>query len=228
MINAQYKAARADRLGWDEADFDAWYAALGLGPDGRPVDNIAIAYGAKIENAIGGSGDDVMIGNALDNVLKGGDGLDVIRLGGGDDTFVAEIGSAKESLKSGTMSVDIITDFDASGDDLIDLSGLGSFAFGGTDRNKDAGDLTYKVYDSINGAENALGFDIDGQAGASGVSGPVTIVYGNLDGGTPEFAIILLNTRGVDASDFIFADPAAAHSSAMSGAGLYQSDYYFA
>lgn len=228
MINAQYKAARADRLGWDEADFDAWYAALGLGPDGRPVDNIAIAYGAKIENAIGGSGDDVMIGNALDNVLKGGDGLDVIRLGGGDDTFVAEIGSAKESLKSGTMSVDIITDFDASGDDLIDLSGLGSFTFGGTDRNKDAGDLTYKVYDSINGAENALGFDIDGQAGASGVSGPVTIVYGNLDGGTPEFAIILLNTRGVDASDFIFADPAAAHSSAMSGAGLYQSDYYFA
>ena len=38
-----------------------------------------------------------------------------------------------------------------------------------------------------------------------GVSGPVTVVSGNLDGGSPDFASILLNTRGVDASDFLFS-----------------------
>ena len=236
MINAQYKAARAANLGWDEDDFDAWYAALGLGPDGRPVDNIAIAYGAKIENATGGSGNDLIIGNALKNVLVGnggndviigGDGLDTIKLGAGNDIFVAEIGSTTTRLKTGTMPVDIITDFDASGDDLIDLSGLGSFTFDGTNANKDAGDLTYKVYDSITGAENALGIDIDGQAGASGVSGPVTIVYGNTNGGSPDFALILLNTRGVDAGDFILSSPAAQSLAAGSGAA-YLSDYYFA
>jgi serralysin len=236
MINAQYKAARAANLGWDEDDFDAWYAALGLGPDGRPVDNIAIAYGAKIENATGGSGNDLIIGNALKNVLVGnggndviigGDGLDTIKLGAGDDIFVAEIGSTTTRLKTGTMPVDIITDFDASGDDLIDLSGLGSFTFDGTNANRDAGDLTYKVYDSITGAENALGIDIDGQAGASGVSGPVTIVYGNTNGGSPDFALILLNTRGVDAGDFILSSPAAQSLPAGSGAA-YLSDYYFA
>ena len=109
------------------------------------------------------------------------------------------------------MSVDIITDFDAAGDDLIDLSNIDqSFTFRGTNANKNDGDLTYKTYTSVNGAENALGFDIDGQPGASGISGPVTVVYGNVDGGAPDFAIILLNTSSVSASDFIFADPAAA------------------
>ncbi|HET6943448.1 MAG TPA: M10 family metallopeptidase C-terminal domain-containing protein [Sphingomicrobium sp.] len=204
-----------------EADFAAFFAANGVGPDGRPVDNIAIAYNAEIENAIGGSGNDQLIGNDLDNILKGnggndvllggngsdriygGDGLDVVKLGAGDDMFVAEIGATKSVLKTGKMSVDILTDFDANGNDTIDLSGLGSFHFDGTSANKDAWDLTYKVYESVNGAERALGIDIDGQSGASNVLGPVTVVYGNLDGGNPDLAIILLNTNGVDPGDFL-------------------------
>ena len=239
-----------------------------LGPNSTLVrGGYTIANGVVIENATGGSGNDVLIGNTANNVLSGnagndtlmgrggndrliagagddrvwgGDGLDVVSLGAGNDVFVAEIGSTTARLKTGTMPIDIITDFDALGDDLIDLSGLGSFTFRGTSANKNAGDLTYKVYDSINGAENALGFDIDGQPGASGVSGPVTIVYGNTDGGAPDFAIILLNTRGVDANDFIFANSAspasvASFGGATLGGDLYQSpisqfqsDYYFA
>ena len=38
--------------------------------------NVAIAHGTLIENAIGGSGDDVIVGNEADNVLHGGDGDD--------------------------------------------------------------------------------------------------------------------------------------------------------
>lgn len=47
--------------------------------------NVAIAYGAVIENAIGGSGADALTGNATANVLRGGGGDDVLVGLGGDD-----------------------------------------------------------------------------------------------------------------------------------------------
>ena len=223
-----------------DAQIDLLAATLDYTPTGGGVVSFAhgvwggytIANGVEIENATGGSGDDVLLGNGAANMLTGndgddfllgrggsdillggagvdtitgGDGLDVASLGAGDDIFVAEIGEAKVGTKMGTMSVDIITDFDGSGNDLIDLSGLDqAFTFKGTDANKADGDLTYKTYTSINGAEQALGFDIDGNPGASGVSGPVTVVLGNVDGGKPDFMIVLLGTASVDASDFIF------------------------
>lgn len=111
MIDPEYYAARAERLGWDQEDFDAWYAALGLGPDGRPVDNIAIAYGAVIENAIGGSGDDRIIGNQANNRLTGGAGDDILTGDRGSDVFIF----------ANDGSVDTITDF-ATRSDKIDLS----------------------------------------------------------------------------------------------------------
>jgi serralysin len=198
----------------------------------RVKGGFTIANGVVIENATGGGGNDVLLGNAANNVLTGnggndtlmgregndqilggagvdtvfgGDGIDVINLGAGDDIFVAENG-AKSSTKAGSWSWDVITDFDANGDDKIDLSGFDeTFHFRGTNANKAAGDVSFKVYDSINGAEKALGIDIDGQPGASGVSGPVTIVYVNHDGGSPDVGIVLLHTSSVDASDFIFS-----------------------
>jgi len=48
---------------------------------------LAIAYGAVIENAIGGSGGDRIIGNAADNELSGGGGSDTLQGGAGDDTL---------------------------------------------------------------------------------------------------------------------------------------------
>lgn len=65
-------------------------------------------------------------------------------------------------------------------------------------------DLSYKVYDSVNGAENALGFDIDRQDKPSTYAGPVTVVFGNVDGGSPDFAIVLLGVNGVNSTDFVF------------------------
>ena len=164
--------------------------------------------GGDGDDVIGGAaGNDLINGGAGVDRVEGGDGLDVVTLGGGNDVFVAEVGATKQATRAGLMSVDIITDFDASdaGNDLIDVSGLGAdFNFRATNANKNAGDLTYKTYDSITGAENALGFDIDGQPGAGGVSGPVTVVYGNIDGGAADFAIVLLNTSNVSADDFIY------------------------
>lgn len=50
--------------------------------------NLSIAYGVEIENALGGNGDDTLIGNALDNVLVGGKGSDQIDGQSGSDTAV--------------------------------------------------------------------------------------------------------------------------------------------
>ncbi|HEY9819691.1 MAG TPA: M10 family metallopeptidase C-terminal domain-containing protein [Candidatus Sericytochromatia bacterium] len=50
--------------------------------------NIAIAFGVTIENATGGSGDDILIGNQVNNVLKGGAGDDIINPGLGSYDFV--------------------------------------------------------------------------------------------------------------------------------------------
>ena len=49
------------------------------------TDNLAIAYGVTIENAVGGAGDDVIIGNAAANDLHGGGGNDTIDGGAGID-----------------------------------------------------------------------------------------------------------------------------------------------
>lgn len=222
-----------------DAQIDLTAATLDYSPTGGGVvsfvDNVwggyTIANGVVIENATGGLGNDVLLGNSAANTLTGnggndtlmgrggndlllggdgvdrvtgGDGLDVVTLGGGNDIYVAELDVTRVQTKQGKMSVEIITDFDAAGDDLIDLSGLDqAFSFRGTNHNKNAGDLTYRTYKSVTDAERALGVDIDGQPGAGGVSGPVTIVYGNTDGRDPDFALVLLNTRAVSADDFV-------------------------
>lgn len=55
---------------------------------GALTGNVAIALGAVIENAIGGSGSDTLYGNSADNVLTGGLGNDYIDGGLGTDTVV--------------------------------------------------------------------------------------------------------------------------------------------
>jgi Ca2+-binding RTX toxin-like protein len=51
------------------------------------TNNLCIAYGVEIENAIGGSGNDKLTGNSANNSLDGGTGNDVMYGGAGNDTF---------------------------------------------------------------------------------------------------------------------------------------------
>ncbi|MDI2595286.1 serralysin family metalloprotease [Pseudomonas sp. N3-W] len=105
---------------------------------GGLVGNVSIAHGVTLENAIGGSGNDLLIGNAVANDLQGGAGNDIIYgAGGGDslwggagaDTFV--YGAASDS----TMTApDWIMDF-TTGQDKIDLSGIAGFATGAATLN---------------------------------------------------------------------------------------------
>jgi len=60
---------------------------------------IAIAYGTIIENALGGYGSDVLIGNDANNLLNGGDGSDSLQGGKGADTLVG--GGGIDTLQGG-------------------------------------------------------------------------------------------------------------------------------
>ena len=185
---------------------------------GANVENLTLTGSAKI--GTGNELNNVIIGNAAANILSGGagddrlvggDGRDFMTGGSGRDVFVAELNSVKSSGKSGTFSTDTILDF-TSGTDKIDLSGFGfkNIDITGLGANRDAGDVSIRVFDSVKGAETALGYDIDGIDGTSTYTGPVTIVYINLDGGAPDIALSLIGTGTVTANDFILSSPQAA------------------
>ncbi|CAN5402346.1 hypothetical protein BH10PSE4_BH10PSE4_32590 [soil metagenome] len=100
--------------------------------------NVAIAENVGIENAIGGSGADVIFGNALANLLQGGGGTDQLSGGGGADTLIGGGGSDTLTGVGGAdvfrgtraeLSGDTITDFAVG--DVINISdvNLAGFSF---------------------------------------------------------------------------------------------------
>ena len=105
---------------------------------GGLVGNVSIAYGVTVENAVGGSGNDLLIGNAKANSLFGGAGDDILYGGGGGDTLVG--GEGADTFVFGAASdstdnqPDWIMDF-KSGLDKIDLSGIAEFSSGAATLN---------------------------------------------------------------------------------------------
>ncbi|EIK73065.1 extracellular metalloproteinase, serralysin family [Pseudomonas synxantha BG33R] len=89
--------------------------------------NVGIAYNAIIENAIGGAGNDLLVGNEVANQLKGGDGNDRLYGAGGADMLWG--GKGKDEFVYGKLSEstqaepDRIMDF-VSGEDKVDVSGI--------------------------------------------------------------------------------------------------------
>ncbi len=93
--------------------------------------NISIAYKTIIENAIGGKGDDTLIGNPFDNNLRGGDGNDLFYGGAGNDLLY---GGSGNDIIYGELGNDVL--FGDDGDDmLIDYYGANMLDGGkGNDR----------------------------------------------------------------------------------------------
>lgn len=84
---------------------------------------LAIASGTSIENAWLGDGDDIVIGNALANIVQGGRGADVITGGGGADTLYGGPGHDMFVYNALADAGDTIKDF-RSGEDAVDLVSL--------------------------------------------------------------------------------------------------------
>ena len=106
---------------------------------GGLTSNVSIAFGAVIENAIGGSGADQLFGNSSNNDLKGGAGNDTLFGGLGNDTLDAgawaggsfqylfgEAGSDtyRISKNSGLVFVDAGSENATSGTDKVVFSDL--------------------------------------------------------------------------------------------------------
>jgi serralysin len=89
-----------DSAGTDTLNLSGWSSAsvVSLVPGvyssvNNMTNNLVIAYGAVIENAVGGSGADAITGNTAANLLDGGPGHDQLTGGGGDDTFIGGTGN---------------------------------------------------------------------------------------------------------------------------------------
>lgn len=131
---------------------------------------------------MGGSGNDILVGDSGNDVIFGGSGGDSIDAGGTGDQDVVVYGavlSASDVLSNGS---DTITNFDANatgGQDVIDLDALfDSLDFSNADRAADAG---FKVV----GNQLFVDLDNNNSTGANGgfeyLLATVTTVSGTLD-----------------------------------------------
>jgi serralysin len=84
---------------------------------GGYIGNVSIARGCSIENAVGGSGADVLIGNDLANRIIGNAGNDTISGGAGNDRLSGNGGADRFVFSAGTGH-DVVTDFDVTVDTL--------------------------------------------------------------------------------------------------------------
>ncbi|AFZ01222.1 M10 family metallopeptidase C-terminal domain-containing protein [Calothrix sp. PCC 6303] len=104
-------------------------------PDPLEKYNLGIAFGVTIENAIGGAGSDILIGNQVSNRLDGGASNDTFIGGAGADTLIGGTGFDTASYKSSPsgVTIDLVTGQgfggDATGDTLQSIENLDGSEF---------------------------------------------------------------------------------------------------
>lgn len=150
---------------------------------GEMTGNLSIAFGARIENAVGGAGNDIILANELENRLTGGGGGDVFTFADGD----AQAGWLRADGKK--QLADTIADF-ASGQDRIDLSAID--AVRGTEAN-----------DAFSWIGSAAFSNVAGQLRAVASGGHVRI-EGDTDGNGIADLVIIATGPAIAASDFVF------------------------
>ena len=116
--------------------------------------NVSIAFGAVIENAIGGSGGDTLTGNAVGNFMIGLDGSDSVFGGAGDDPHV-----------NGNLGDDTV--FGGAGNDTLYGGQNDDQLFGDAGDDVLSGDLGF---DSLTGGAGADRFVLREGGGGDWVS----------------------------------------------------------
>ena len=120
-----------------------------IGPNGsgsRAVNNISIASNVMIENAVAGRGNDMLIGNHVNNVFTGGSGNDTIHGGVGTDTAVF---SGSKLGYNWSKAGDAVTISGADGTDSLYGVEVLRFADGAVTLDQAA--TVYRFYNSTKG-----------------------------------------------------------------------------
>ncbi len=169
------------------------------------TDNLGIAFNVDIENAIGGSGNDRLIGNALRNVLTGNagddtllgnEGNDVLIGGAGNDRLVGGVGDDTLQGDDGNDSL-----YGEAGNDRL-VGGLGNDLLNGGDGNDTL--FGQEGNDTLVGGQgNDLLNGGEGDDTLRGEDGNDTLVGGNgndrLIGGAGNDQL-----QGMDGNDFLY------------------------
>ncbi len=134
--------------------------------------NLAIAFNVSIENAKGGSGQDVINGNGLDNRLFGNAGNDTLNGGEGNDTLWGGLGAdilnggngqdrAQYHLATGAVTADLLNSGnnsgEAAGDTYVSIEDLCGTGFGDTLRGDNGNNTIW----GWNGNDQVYGRDGD-------------------------------------------------------------------
>jgi serralysin len=168
--STKFLAAIWDGGGRDTLDFSGYSDAqtIDLRPGyfsdvGGNTGNLAIARGVDIENAVGGSGADTLIGNELGNVLSGNGGGGTILAGAGGDTLSERSGSSYLRGEEGDDSISGGSGFDdINGNQGADTASGGAGAdwvVGGKDGDLLMGDAGDDVVLGNLGADTLWGGD---------------------------------------------------------------------
>lgn len=154
------------------AQIDLTAATLDYSPTGAGVvsfvsgifGGFTIANGALIENATGGSGADLLIGNAAANVLDGRGGADRMIGGAGNDTYVVN-GAGDLIVETETGGIDRVKSsisFSLAGRNVENLVLTGTAAINGTGNdgvNIIIGNSAANIIDGGGGADTMSGAD---------------------------------------------------------------------
>ena len=169
---------------------------------GGLVANVAVCYNAVIENGVGGSGADTLIGTDTNNKLTGGDGNDTLDPGRGADALYGGFGNDTFVFGADFDGNDTVSG--GAGTDTLSLTGnytslvfsnvtsIEAFSFGSdfnyrfvlTDSAVAAGD-TLTLDASALGSSNSLTVDglleLDGKLALTGGNGNDVLTGGNKD-----------------------------------------------
>ena len=158
-ININPVIAIWDAGGIDRIDASGWNTdqVIDLGEGafssvGFMTNNVAIAYGATIEQAIGGGGNDRLVGNDADNLLVGNDGNDLLYGGAGADTIDGGAGADALFGGAGADTLD-----GGAGEDWVRFAGAATGVtmslLAGTGTVGDAAGDTYLNIENVSGSE---------------------------------------------------------------------------
>lgn len=233
--------------GSNDAQIDLLAATLDYSPTGGGVvsyvDGVwggyTIANGVVIENATGGSGNDVLLGNGSANVLIGNAGDDILMGRGGKDTLNGGAGSDTASYANATRAVNVnLAKGNATGGDgsdtLISIeNALGSDfddtltgssganrldGGGGNDRLSGGGGVDTFVFNDA-GTDRIADYESGEDIDLSGLGVTIDDVTIMLDRIVVELGAndltIMFNTRNFSTSDLILGSASAISNSSM-------------